>query len=157
MIYLGIDPGQNGGIAGVWEEKGESFNSECAKMPPTDQDVYEYLAFFQKSYAGGVKFAVLERAHARPGDGVSGMFKFGMGYGALRMALAALEIRYEEISPQKWQKGMGIITRDRAKESHTQFKNRLKAKAQQLFPEKKVTLSTCDALLIAEFCRRNYS
>jgi hypothetical protein len=85
------------------------------------------------------------------------MFKFGMGYGALRMALTALEIKYEEVPPQKWQKELGIVTRNKERESHTQFKNRLKAKAQQLFPTMDVTLKTCDALLIAEFCRRTYS
>lgn len=42
-------------------------------------------------------------------------------------------------------------------ESETQWKNRLKAKAQQLFPQQEVTLATADALLIAEFGRRKRS
>jgi hypothetical protein len=39
----------------------------------------------------------------------------------------------------------------------TEWKNRLKAKAQQLFPQqsKHITLKTADALLIAEYARKN--
>lgn len=39
-------------------------------------------------------------------------------------------------------------------ETRDAFKNRLKAKAQQLFPQAKVTLATADAILLAEYCRR---
>ena len=39
--------------------------------------------------------------------------------------------------------------------SKTEWKNKLKAKAQQLFPGEKVTLATCDSLLIAEYGRKN--
>lgn len=41
-------------------------------------------------------------------------------------------------------------------ESKQSFKNRLKDKAQQLFPREKVTLATADALLIAEYARRQF-
>ena len=41
--------------------------------------------------------------------------------------------------------------------SKTEWKNKLKAKAQQLFPvwSKRITLATADALLIAEYGREN--
>jgi hypothetical protein len=96
------------------------------------------------------------------------------------MALIAAGIRFEDVPPQKWQKALGIAPRKSGKtkmvssaddpkvpflctelrevggESKTVFKNRLKAKAQQLFPEQKVTLATADALLLLEYCTRIY-
>jgi hypothetical protein len=98
-------------------------------------------------------FAVIEKVHAMPGNGVSGMFKFGMSYGGLRMALIAAGIPFEEVQPRAWQKAMGIPPRSKT-ESGTQWKNRLKAKAQQLYPAEKVTLAVADALLIATYCQR---
>jgi len=154
-LYLGIDPGKSGGIATVTSNG----VPEAHKMPPTETDTLSLITSFQEEGGEGVKFAVIEKVGARPGDGVVSMFKFGMGYGSLRMALIALGIPFEEVRPQTWQKGLDIPPRKksgRGAESHTQFKNRLKAKAQQLFPDVDVTLAICDALLIAEFCRRTY-
>ena len=69
------------------------------------------------------------------------------------MALTAAGIPFEEVTPVVWQRGLGIPVRKKD-ESRSQFKGRLKAKAQQLFPQVKVTLKTADALLISEYCRR---
>ena len=70
------------------------------------------------------------------------------------MALLALGMPTEKVTPQKWQK----VYQLGSSKSYTkiQWKNKLKAKAQQLFPSlgKKITLSTSDALLIAEYARR---
>ena len=70
------------------------------------------------------------------------------------MALIALGIPTEKVTPQKWIK---VYQLNKKKEqSENKWKNVLKAKAQSLFPQlgKKVTLKTCDALLIAEYARR---
>ena len=80
------------------------------------------------------------------------MFKFGMSYGGLRMALVAAGIPFTAVTPQKWQKALGIPHRERT-ESKTQWKQRLKRKAEQLFPNHKLTLAISDALLIAHYCR----
>lgn len=100
-------------------------------------------------------FAVIERVSGYVGEAQPGSaaFKFGQSYGGLRMALVAAGIPFEEVTPQVWQRKMGVTPR-RKDESKTAWKNRLKAKAQQLYPGVKVTLATADALLLAEFCRR---
>jgi hypothetical protein len=49
--------------------------------------------------------------------------------------------------------GLGIRPRGRG-ESKGKFKSRLKATAQHLFPRRQLNLENCDALLIAEYCRR---
>lgn len=150
-LFMGVDPGKSGGIAVVGDGSAAAY-----KMPETETDTYQL--FLQEGSA--TKFAVIEKVTSRPGDGVVSMFKFGMGYGGLRMALIAAGIPFEEVTPRTWQKGLDIPPRKktgRGIENHTQFKNRLKAKAQQLFPDLNVTLATCDALLISEFCRRTYA
>jgi Holliday junction resolvasome RuvABC endonuclease subunit len=142
--YIGIDPGQSGGLAVIFGD-----NVEVVKMPPTEQDIWKWFLYQSKKKC----FALIEKVHSMPNQGVVSTFKFGQGYGVLRMALIASRIPFEEISPMKWQKYLGIPSRHKA-ESKTEFKNRLKAKSQQLFPKINITLSICDALLIAECNKR---
>jgi len=78
--------------------------------------------------------------------GVKSAFTFGEGYGRLQMALTALGIPYERVRPAAWQKAIGCMTKG--------DKNVSKRKAQELFPDLKVTHAIADALLIAEYNRR---
>ena len=87
-----------------------------------------------------------------PGQGGSAMFNFGKGYGNLEMALLALKIPTVSVTPQVWQKALQLGTRSKTM-SKTEWKNKLKAKAQQLFPYLKITLAISDALLICEYAR----
>lgn len=143
--YLGIDPGQSGGIVTV-NSSGRS--SDSYKMPSTELDIYNLLRVLSP-----IKFCLIEKVHSMPKQGIASAFKFGKGYGGLRMALIACEIPFDEVTPQKWQKGLSIPPKKKS-ETPVKWKNRLKQKAQQLFPQEKVTLATADALLIAEYCRR---
>ena len=122
---------------------------DVTKMPPTPNDIFEFLSRYK---SGG--FCVLERVGGMPGNGGSAMFNFGKGYGHLQMALLALGIPVEDVTPNKWEKAYQLGSS--GKYSKTEWKNRLKSKAQQLFPSlgKKITLATCDALLICEYGRR---
>lgn len=156
-IFIGIDPGISGGLAQL-----DNLGPSTSPMPPTEKDIWDW---FQKAtgftdlYGNrkqGDCFAIIEKVNGYVGDGGNpggAMFKFGASYGGLRMALVAAGIPFEEVTPQAWQKALGIPKRKK-EESKTQWKNRLKSKAQQLFPSEKVTLATADALLIAEYCRR---
>jgi crossover junction endodeoxyribonuclease RuvC len=144
---IGCDPGQSGGIAWITDGK------PCVeKMPDTLQDLWELLYSIagQASPPLGIGplqcKAYLEQVHSMPGQGVASSFKFGQGYGALEMALTAAGIPFERVTPQKWQKALGCLTKG--------DKNVSKRKAQELFPTMKGTHATADALLIAEWGRR---
>lgn len=143
MTYIGCDPGQSGGIA-VIPEKGDAF---AHKMPETDADLLDLLEDIARNSESGL-FAMLESVHSMPGQGVASSFKFGAGFGALRMALLARFIPFEMVTPQKWQKAIGCLTKG--------DKNVSKRKAQELFPSLKITHAIADALLIAEYCRRTH-
>lgn len=156
-IFLGIDPGKTGGLA-VLHNGGRSVHAE--PMPPTTLDLYKLLDGFSQD----VDFACLEQVNSMPGEGHAGAFTFGTGYGMLQMGLTATGIPYEFVTPRTWQKALGIKAKAKA-ESKPQFKERLRAKAQQLFPAfplwgAKGTLvkqrAVCDAMLIAEYCRRKH-
>jgi Holliday junction resolvasome RuvABC endonuclease subunit len=140
-ITIGIDPGANGAIAWI-DERGKS----CVeKMPDTLQDLWELIrdiTNFPRSAIDGRKYkAYIEQVSSSPQMGVVSAFSFGRGYGNLEMALTAAGIPFERVRPQVWQKAMGCMTKG--------DKNISKAKAQELFPDKKVIHATADALLIA--------
>jgi Holliday junction resolvasome RuvABC endonuclease subunit len=140
-ITIGVDPGANGAIAWI-DERGKS----CVeKMPDTLRDLWELIrdiTNFPRSAIDGRKYkAYIEQVSSSPQMGVVSAFSFGRGYGNLEMALTAAGIPFERVRPQVWQKALGCMTKG--------DKNISKAKAQELFPDKKVIHATADALLIA--------
>ena len=149
MIYIGIDPGATGALVALFKR------SEAFATTPMPATMPEILDWFRR-VATLDAHAVIERVggYVRGVDAPgAAMFNFGKGYGALLMALCAAGVPHEEVTPNVWMRGLGISPRKKG-EARKDWKSRLKAKAQQLFPREKVTLVTADALLIAEYCRR---
>lgn len=139
-VFVGIDPGANGGVAGL--RLGSHLPVVACKMPETERDLFELFTWITVH----AHFCMIEQVHAHPKQGVSSMFKFGQNYGFLRGMLVANRIPFEEVTPQKWMGLLGCLNKG--------DKNVTKQKAQQLFPEVKITHAIADALLIAEYCRR---
>lgn len=138
---IGIDPGANGGIAWI-----NSDGEACVeKMPNTLQDLWDLLLDIKCSTwdAHIPVMAYIESVSSSPQMGVVSAFSFGRGYGNLEMALTAAGIPFERVRPQVWQKSLGCLTKG--------DKNVSKRKAQELFPDRKVTHTTADALLIAYY------
>lgn len=140
---IGIDPGINGGIAWITDGK------PCVeKMPATLTDLWEMIQEIKLS-ADLEKYhisATLESVSSSPQMGVKSAFTFGNGFGHLEMALTAAGIPFERVRPQAWQKSLGCLTKG--------DKNITKRRAQELFPQMKITHATADALLIAEYGAR---
>ena len=65
------------------------------------------------------------------------------------MALLALGISTIKVTPQKWQKALGLS--GKKGESKVNHKNRIKAKMQGRHPSVKMTLWAADALAIASY------
>ena len=138
-MIIGIDPGSSsGGIAMI-----DELNRAAAwKMPETETDVMDLL----ESFVDHGSTCYIEKVHSMPKQGVASTFTFGKNYGFLLGVLRALKIRTEHVTPQAWQKFLGCRSGGN--------KNITKAKAQELFPELKITHAIADALLIAEYGRR---
>lgn len=137
-LILGIDPGQSGGLAILNHDLTAANVIAYAKTTP--HDIVEVLrpAKIMKAY--------IENVHAMPAQGVVSVWKFGQNYGWWLGVLTALGIPFEKVQPLKWQTAMGCRTGG--------DKNISKAKAQELFPNMKLTHALADALLIAEYGRR---
>ena len=136
---IGLDPGRSSGaIAYAWGP-GRAVAWKLEDL--TDRDIWELVRLLAEMAIG----AVLERVSAMPGQGVSSTFKFGSSYGELKMALVASNIRYEQKTPGQWQRAMNCLSGGK--------KNVTKARAQQLFPNVRMTNRIADAILLAEFGR----
>jgi len=142
-VIIGIDPGKSGGVAVLFADG----KMEAYKMPETERDIND---IFEEVAHLGNCVAYLEKVHSMPGQGVSSTFTFGKGYGFLRGCLVANKIRFVDVTPQSWQKALGVTKSDSKKE----HKNKLKGMAQQLRPELKINLATADAILIAEYAKK---
>ena len=145
----GIDPGLSGGIA-VLDSDGKII--DYTSMPQTPQDILEYLSQFKSDS----RCVIEDVGHGMPNQSSKATATFARHNGHLEMALIALQIPTEKVTPQKWVKVYQMKKpRDMQK---GEWKNKLKAKAQQLFPQlgKKLTLKICDAFLIAEYARRTH-
>ena len=142
---IAIDPGKKGGW--VWGD-GSPENTKAAKMPPTPQDVSEMLGDIVSEF--GEQPTVYMELVGGFISGVrlpgSAMFNFGRNVGILEGAIASHKLRLVLTRPLQWQGAMS--TGKKAGRTTTQWKNHLKAAAQNLFPAHKITLDTSDAFLI---------
>jgi crossover junction endodeoxyribonuclease RuvC len=145
QLIIGVDPGESGGVA--WLKNGVHHAAPFKDMTESD-----LLVLFDSF--GNNTFAYLESVHSMPGQGVKSTFKFGMHYGSLRTALISASIGFETVAPSKWQRELGCLSGGDKKVT--------RAKAQEMFPVvsiagsgvKPPTHAVADALLIAEYGRR---
>lgn len=90
-------------------------------------------------------FAVLEHIHVMPRimRGVTAAFKLGVNFGQWEGLLNGLNIPFRVVSPQRWQKFLGL----RAKGD----KRITRECAERLYPGMRITHKTADALLLAHY------
>jgi crossover junction endodeoxyribonuclease RuvC len=157
MIYVGIDPGQNGGVAFVDEKNAESF---VIPMP----DIFEFNDLILGWEADfGIKHVYVEKAQAMPKQGVTSMFTYGTHFGTLLGVLTAHKVPYTLVPPKEWQREMFKGTPTKRAEGMNKPKERALQIARRLFPKQNFlkTLRAqkphdgmIDSILIAEACRR---
>lgn len=140
---IAIDPGVNGSIV-----HGTSLHDvQMVNMPETAHDTRDLIREILAS--GFHPMAYLEMVNGFGGNtamtGHAG-FTFGFNAGVCLATLACHDIPVVRPTPQKWQ-GLLRLPPNRHL-SKAEHKNRLKAKAQELFAGQKVTLKNADALLI---------
>lgn len=103
---IGIDVGKNGGIV-VYDTENNKL-LECIKMPPTPKDLLDFLSIYKEN-----SVCYLERVNGMTGQSASASFVFGEGYGQLTMGLIACGIPTVTVSPQTWQKTIGLRNTDK--------------------------------------------
>lgn len=140
---IAIDPGKSGGIA--WRM---AYGTRAIPMPATEPDIAQKLK--EIYYHLDKPTVLIEEVGGyigRPQPG-SAMFTFGRNFGFLLGVLTSLGARIVLVRPQKWQGFLGL---GKSEGNRTKWKNKLKQKAQNLYPGLAITLSTSDALLILEY------
>jgi crossover junction endodeoxyribonuclease RuvC len=144
LIYLGIDPGKNGALAIIYED-----DTHREFVFDEDTFLYELMALSGKK----VK-CVLESVHSMPGDSKRGAFSFGENFGYIKGLLKAFRISYELVPPQKWKKEFSVTS---DKNTSIEVAQRLFAGSDFRATErcKKQHDGKCEALLMAEYARRN--
>ncbi len=145
--WIGVDPGYNGGVAIV---HGDGW-AEATPISTLTRSELLTLLIGHVRFANGNIVAAIEKVHAMPKQGVSSTFKFGCAFGEQRMALVAAGIPFDEVLPRKWQQAAGLTYPKGS--TQTERKNFGKQRAQELFPQIKITHAVADALLIAHACR----
>ena len=109
-LILGIDPGFSGAFAVL---NPTTMNLGVADMPvvkntkgKTELDLpalYDLLTPPTRNVT-----AILEFVAARPNQGAPATFRFGQGFGAIQMALAAHQIPVQYVTPAKWKRHFGL-------------------------------------------------
>jgi crossover junction endodeoxyribonuclease RuvC len=114
MITIGIDPGFSGAIAAL-DKTGDLF--DVTDMPvikgggKTKDEIDElaihewistHVSFFRHSHV------FIEKVSARPGQGVTSMFRFGVAYGIARAIPAVLNLPVTLLTPQNWRAQVGL-------------------------------------------------
>lgn len=146
---IGIDPGKHGGIAVLVGNKLTTYN-----MPETYPDIFNLLKDIFKEY-WSVSVVLEKVGTGRPGQATQAVATFARHNGHLEMALYALGLPTEEVTPNKWMKAYANQTGTKKGLTDTEWKNRLKGLAQRLYPTEKVTLNTADAILLAHYGKMN--
>lgn len=108
MIVYGIDPGFGGAVAEL-HESGALYVHDMPTVPGSkgkQELAMRPLFDLLDSHTGAIVW--LEKVGARPGQGVSSMFRFGQQLGALEMAAAAHSHQLRYVTPASWKKHFGL-------------------------------------------------
>ena len=140
---IAIDPGASGGIA-FRDREG---TVTVTKMPETVRDLWDFLI----DTKDGDTVAVIENVGFHmPGNNASASVKFGKHVGHLEMALTALGVPWEKVTPHKWMKHvLGTVPKDKKAR-----KKAIKEAMQRTYPDLDVYLWGADALGILTWAIR---
>jgi len=151
VIVLGIDPGLSGALAFLNTDTGmiEIEDMPTVTVMRNRKEKREVSAQLVSAIVikRHVQAAFLEKVNAMAGQGVSSVFSFGRSAGIIEGVLAAYDIPTTLVTPQAWQKAMGV--RD--------GKDGSRERAMQLFPasaelfQRKKDDGRSDASLIAKY------
>ncbi len=152
-MIIAIDPGKTGGISSI----NKCCEITAKKMPDTEADIIEHIRNLKTNNISPNEEVIcyLEEVggyiggKGQPG---SRMFNFGCNYGFVKATIMNNWIPLTLVKPSKWIKYLGLgKAKGESSVSKTKWKNKLKARAQEIYPGIKVTLAISDSLLILKY------
>ena len=160
-VFLGIDPGLDGGLAYIRNE-GPMTLLDLHKTPligGKDYDVQD-MKLILKEFPASAIFATIENQISMPGQGLTSTLQTGKGFGIWLGLLAGLEIPHQVVHAKKWQTNLFSGTSPKY-----DTKARSEIVAKRLFPGADFRRSArarvandglTDAACIAEYGRRTH-
>lgn len=113
-FILGIDPGLHGALAFYEPHSGDLVIADVPTVNvkengalKTKPDIYS-LGILLDHWRPLIRFAVIEKVSAMPGQGVTSCFNFGDVYGVLRGAVAANIIPMHDVRPVEWKRALRL-------------------------------------------------
>ena len=150
-VFIGIDPGKSGGFGVIIIEDGIE-SSHAYKFPKNLLDLPIMLwSHIPSDLPLEDIHITIEHVHAFPNQGSVSTFSFGQNLGQWEGILASFELEANCVGPRTWMAEfikLGLEKKDR--------KRQLYAKAQELFPNIKITFNISDALLITKYSYDQY-
>ena len=165
-VYVGVDPGKKGGIAGIDEAGKLLFALRMPVTGTTKDDDYNVDAIVD--YISRATHIAIEKqmpipplgepcrvCHRRPSQGTASIMKQGQGFGMLIGVAAATKCPRTIVAPQTWQKEM-LADKPKGRDAIEAAKL---SRARELWPgtdffKFKADQGVADAALLAEYCRR---
>lgn len=103
MIVFAIDPGLSGAWAVIVDGRPQIVGDMPVAGEASSRRVAAgVLALHMRNCAA--ELCVIERVSAMPGNGVAGMFRFGMAFGAALAVANVLGVPVELVAPPVWKK-----------------------------------------------------
>lgn len=143
QTIIACDPGASGGFAVKTND-----GIELISMPDTQTDIVKILSKYKTANAElwiedipkfcGVKI---------PSSTTAVLFE---NFGFVKGAAVAMGYALHKIPPKEWQEPLGLGGKKSCANA-SEWKRKLKNKAQELYPGLDVTLKNCDALLLLHF------
>ena len=150
-VFIGIDPGKSGGFGVIIIEDGIE-SSHAYKFPKKLLDLPVMLwSHIPSDLPLEDIHITIEHVHAFPNQGSVSTFSFGQNLGQWEGILASFELEANCVGPRTWMAEfikLGLEKKDR--------KRQLYAKAQELFPNIKITFNISDALLLTQYAYDQY-
>lgn len=171
MIFIGIDPGLQGGIATIREDGvvARPMFTVTIEKAGKKRKAYDHAALSDYLWKASPRdfYAIIEEQHPmvrfrggkKQKQGVTSTFSIGYGFGALRQCLFDFNIPHDVVRAKEWQKTYGI----HGKKGDT--KEQALEVCKELFPDVNLLATTrskkphsglVDAILIAEWGKRRY-
>ena len=150
MNWVGIDPGQTGGIA-LLSKQGLLLDVLPMPVDGTEVAAGQLRQIIDHWRSLGEMKVMIEQVHSMPRQGVSSTFKFGKSFGIALGVVGALGIPMHRVTPQNWKKEMGLTGKDKDASRH--LATELWPDMQQHWKLKKQD-GKAEAALIAEYARR---
>ena len=150
-LFIGIDPGMNGGITFIKPEMDSDF-VKAIRCPKTVYEMAGTLEIGMGETSAEDVILFIEHVWSFPGDGRVGAFRFGYNYGLWKGIAASNELNVYNVSPRRWQDPLEIPNNIHGRDR----KKWLKEYAESLYPNIKITFNTSDSILIANYAKECY-